>query len=339
MPQPWTDAHAVGLLVVLHHAQRDGRTSAGHQTAATRCRGRDWRAGSATRRSRSSERPRRWWVGAVRSCRPAEAACRNRSGNSRSAPAITAAYGCPTHSRGTSARSAARGRRRRCPPRWPRRPPSNAGSSSGGCTPHPSGFPSCRWCNTLRRRSFVQIGPVELDRLAVEQIVVADHGLTRGGQRRHVALADGHDRLHRRHLRQHRGQQRRERHVHQHNAILGLVGDERDLLAGQPDVQRVQHRAHARCGEVGLEVLLVVPHERRDAIPVRHTQVAQPVSELRHPRPQLAEADVAVPVGVAVMTLRPEFQPVPCRRMPVTVSGKSCIVLCMNTPMGCAAAP
>jgi hypothetical protein len=32
------------------------------------------------------------------------------------------------------------------------------------------------------------------------------------------------------------------------------------------------------------------------------------------------------------MTFRLEFHPVPCRRMPVTVSGKSCIVLRMIHP-------
>src|SRR4029077_16004599 len=58
-----------------------------------------------------------------------------------------------------------------------------------------------------------------------------------------------------------------------------------------------QHRPHARRDEIGAEVLLVVPHECRDAVAVRHTQLAQAVSKLRRPRPELSVADVAIPIG------------------------------------------
>src|SRR5262249_1960284 len=46
----------------------------------------------------------------------------------------------------------------------------------------------------------------------------------------------------------------------------GVVRDVNDLLGEQANVERVQDRAHRRHGEVGLEMLLRVPRERRDPI-------------------------------------------------------------------------
>ena len=37
----------------------------------------------------------------------------------------------------------------------------------------------------------------------------------------------------------------------------------------------MQHRAHARDGQVGLEVGLVVPHERADAVALLHAEPGQ----------------------------------------------------------------
>ena len=57
-----------------------------------------------------------------------------------------------------------------------------------------------------------------------------------------------------------------ERAVADDDPVLGVVGDVGDLLGEQADVERVQDGAHGRHREVGLEVLLVVPHERPDAV-------------------------------------------------------------------------
>jgi hypothetical protein len=64
-------------------------------------------------------------------------------------------------------------------------------------------------------------------------------------------------------------------------------GDVADLIGREPDVQRVQHRAHGRDGQVGLEVLGVVPHERADPLVAVDAKRAQRV---RQPRRPLADA-------------------------------------------------
>jgi hypothetical protein len=56
-----------------------------------------------------------------------------------------------------------------------------------------------------------------------------------------------------------------------------IVGD---LVGEQPDVGGVQHRAHGRHREVGLEVLLVVPHVRADPLVAGDAQRREPVGEL-----------------------------------------------------------
>ena len=61
-------------------------------------------------------------------------------------------------------------------------------------------------------------------------------------------------------------QQRDQRVVDDHDTDLGVIHDVRELLREEPDVQRVQDRAHRRDGEVRLEVLLGVPLERADAV-------------------------------------------------------------------------
>src|SRR3712207_9401931 len=82
-----------------------------------------------------------------------------------------------------------------------------------------------------------------------------------------------------------------------HDALPIYVGQ---LLGEQPDVQRVQHPAGARGGEVELEVALAVPAERpdpavlADAQGVEHT--AEPPGPLRPLRVRGA-GDAARPVG------------------------------------------
>ena len=61
-------------------------------------------------------------------------------------------------------------------------------------------------------------------------------------------------------------EQRQQRRVHDHDAVLGVRGDVPQLVGMEPQVERVQHRAQQRHGEVGLEVAVVVPAERGDPV-------------------------------------------------------------------------
>jgi hypothetical protein len=64
------------------------------------------------------------------------------------------------------------------------------------------------------------------------------------------------------------------------HAIAGLLRDERDLVGMQPEIQRMDHRTGERNPEVRLEVLRVVPHQRRDAIVLVHTGSDEGAREL-----------------------------------------------------------
>jgi hypothetical protein len=68
-----------------------------------------------------------------------------------------------------------------------------------------------------------------------------------------------------------------------------VVRDVRNLIREQPDVQRVQHRAHGRYGEVRLHVLLVVPHEGADPLVAVDTERPQAMCQPRHVRGDLGE--------------------------------------------------
>ena len=62
------------------------------------------------------------------------------------------------------------------------------------------------------------------------------------------------------------GQQRAIEAIDDDHLVLGVVDHVGQLLGEQPDVEGVQHRAHAGHGQVGLEVMLVVPSKRSDPI-------------------------------------------------------------------------
>jgi hypothetical protein len=78
---------------------------------------------------------------------------------------------------------------------------------------------------------------------------------------------------HRGQVGQHAGQQRDERGVHDHHPVAGVVGDVRELVREQPQVQRVQHGAHAGHGQVCDQVLGVVPHQRRHPLVAGYPQL------------------------------------------------------------------
>ena len=144
------------------------------------------------------------------------------------------------------------------------RPASSAGRSSGGCRPRPSG---CRWCRRCSRAAAASFsstsGQSKARRPAGEQVVPAVHRRRRrAASGAEVAAADHHDVPHGGQVAEHPGQQRDQRRVDDDHPVLGVVGDVDELLGEEPDVERVQHRAHARHREVGHQVLGVVPHER-----------------------------------------------------------------------------
>src|SRR5262249_24032190 len=59
---------------------------------------------------------------------------------------------------------------------------------------------------------------------------------------------------------------RKERLVDEHEPIVRVVDDEGELFRMKAKVERVQHRARQRDAEVGLEVLIMIPAERGDAV-------------------------------------------------------------------------
>ena len=54
--------------------------------------------------------------------------------------------------------------------------------------------------------------------------------------------------------------------VHHHHLVLGVARDVGQLIGMEAEVERVEHRAHERDGEIGLEVAVVVPAESGDAV-------------------------------------------------------------------------
>ena len=74
-------------------------------------------------------------------------------------------------------------------------------------------------------------------------------------------------------------QQRHQRVVDEDDLVLGVVDDVGQLLLEQADVERVQHRAGAGHREVQLEVALVVPGERADAVARLHAEPAERARE------------------------------------------------------------
>ena len=115
--------------------------------------------------------------------------------------------------------------------------------------------------------------------------------------------------------------------------VLGVVRDVGELLGEQPDVERVQHGAHRRHREVGLEVLGVVPLERADPLVPGDAQPAQGVGEPgRAPARGRRTSGSGAESAVAVITCPSPCTSVPWRRIAPIVSGNSCIVLRMGEP-------
>jgi len=76
--------------------------------------------------------------------------------------------------------------------------------------------------------------------------------------------------------------------------LLGLQ-EEVELRRGQPQVEGVEDRPHRRDGQIGLEVLLVVPTEGADAVAPPHPHAAEHIGQ---------PAGTGVDVGVGGMARR-----------------------------------
>jgi hypothetical protein len=94
-----------------------------------------------------------------------------------------------------------------------------------------------------RRRAFVGpgVGEVEAVVLGGEEFLVGQHVAAEGGS---VGFSHDDELLHRLQFAGHPGQQGDEAGIDQDHAVFGVVGDVRELLGEEPQVERVQHGAH-----------------------------------------------------------------------------------------------
>ncbi len=88
---------------------------------------------------------------------------------------------------------------------------------------------------------------------------------------------------------------RHERVVDEHHHVLRVIDDVGDLVGEQAHVDGVQNGAHARHGEVGLEVLGRVPRERRDAVAGPHAELLEPAAETVGAIDEIGVGDLRAP--------------------------------------------
>ena len=124
------------------------------------------------------------------------------------------------------------------------------------------------------------LDPVERLRLIADEVLPGMHFELEAVEHRRVGRTVDHHVLDRGSLAEHLRQQRQDRAVGQHDEVLGVVDDVGQLVGKEPHVEGVQHGTHRRHGEIGLEVLLVVPHERGDPLVTGHAQGTEGVSQL-----------------------------------------------------------
>src|SRR5687768_16374777 len=89
----------------------------------------------------------------------------------------------------------------------------------------------------------------------------------------------------------------KERVVDADDGVLRAVRDPGNLLGMEPDVERVEHRAHARHGEIQLEMTRRVPGEGRDAIARLDAHRLQGAREARCALADLSVRRAGCPVG------------------------------------------
>ena len=91
----------------------------------------------------------------------------------------------------------------------------------------------------------------------------------------------------------HLGQQGDQRSIDQDHVVFRVIDHIAELLGEQPNVQGVEHRAHARYGKVGFEMLLVVPLKSSHAITGLHPQAVQRSGQFFGPGSHLGKAGPA----------------------------------------------
>ena len=95
--------------------------------------------------------------------------------------------------------------------------------------------------------------------------------------------------------------QRPEHLVDEQDAVAGVLGDVREVVGVEAKVQRVRDHAAGREAEVRLEVLVVVPAERPDAVAVAEPELLAQ----RDREPLRAVDEVRVRVGVPALVRQP----------------------------------
>ncbi len=143
-------------------------------------------------------------------------------------------------------------------------------------------------------RRLLERGPGIPGALGVQQLLVVD----RARQAAAIAVAEHNQVLYCRQLADDRRQDWREARIDEQHGVLRVVDDVADLLVGKADVDGVQHRAHARHGEVRLLVLLGVPGEGRHPVALANAEVPQAGRQLLGPLRERGEADPARAAGV-----------------------------------------
>ena len=138
------------------------------------------------------------------------------------------------------------------------------------------------------RGPLVELGPPIARVARLDQLLVAQ-GV--GQLRGHVRAVGHHDDVaERRPIPGELCDQRREGQVAKQRAVLGVVDDVGDLLGEQPRVDGVANSAHRRDAEIKLQVPVVVPRDRRDAVALADPQVGQRAGEPPRPGVELAVA-------------------------------------------------
>ena len=134
-------------------------------------------------------------------------------------------------------------------------------------------------------------GILETLRCGGEEFLVIDvrRGNRRAGERHDDDLLEPH-------LITELCEQRQQAIVDDEKAILGVMGDPRDLFRREAQVERVRHAAGGRNPEVAFEMRVVIPAERGDAVALLQSRRQQR-------RRQLARAPVEIGEAVAMQRL------------------------------------
>jgi hypothetical protein len=88
---------------------------------------------------------------------------------------------------------------------------------------------------------------------------------------------------------------RDERVVDDQHRVLGVVDHVSDLIGEEPDVHGVEDRAHARHGQICLQVLRRIPGEGRNSVTGSNAESLQAAAETVGPVREIAIRDRAAP--------------------------------------------